>query len=46
VIGQTGSGKTTFIKMLVYRLRELGKASITVIDPHGDMALELAKGDP
>jgi hypothetical protein len=46
VIGQTGSGKTTFIKMLVHRLRELGDVSIIVIDPHGDMALELAKETP
>ncbi|MCC6024583.1 MAG: ATP-binding protein, partial [Thaumarchaeota archaeon] len=46
VIGQTGSGKTSFIKMLVHRLRELGDASIVVIDPHGDMALELAKETP
>jgi len=46
VIGQTGSGKTSFIKMLVHRLRELGDASIVVIDPHGDMALELAKEIP
>jgi type IV secretory pathway VirB4 component len=46
VIGQTGSGKTSFIKMLVRRLRELGDASIVVIDPHGDMARELAEEIP
>jgi hypothetical protein len=46
VIGQTGSGKTSFIKMLVHRLRELGDASIVVIDPHGDMARELAEEIP
>jgi DNA helicase HerA-like ATPase len=46
VIGQTGSGKTTFIKMLVHRLRELGNAAIVVVDPHGDMALELAEEIP
>ena len=46
VIGQTGSGKTSFIKMLVHRLRELGDAAMVVIDPHGDMALELAKETP
>ncbi len=43
VIGQTGSGKTTFIKMLVHRLRGLEEASIVVVDPHGDMARELAE---
>lgn len=46
VIGQTGSGKTSFIKLLVHRLRELKDASIVVIDPHGDMARELAEEIP
>jgi len=46
VIGQTGSGKTTFIKLMVHRLRELGEAAIVVIDPHGDMARELAEEIP
>ncbi|MEM1694697.1 MAG: ATP-binding protein, partial [Ignisphaera sp.] len=46
VIGQTGSGKTSFIKLLVHRLRELGEASIVIIDPHGDMAKELAEEIP
>ena len=46
VIGQTGSGKTTFLKLLVHRLRELKNASIIVIDPHGDMAKELAEEIP
>jgi len=46
VIGQTGSGKTTFIKMLVHRLKGLEDASIIVIDPHGDMARELAEETP
>jgi len=46
VIGQTGSGKTTFTKLLVHRLRELGEAAIVVIDPHGDMAKELAEEIP
>ncbi|MEM4546986.1 MAG: DUF87 domain-containing protein [Nitrososphaerota archaeon] len=46
VIGQTGSGKTSFIKLLIHRLRELGEASIVVVDPHGDMARELAEEIP
>ncbi|MEM4676163.1 MAG: DUF87 domain-containing protein, partial [Nitrososphaerota archaeon] len=46
VIGQTGSGKTSFIKLLVHRLRELRDASIVVVDPHGDMARELAEEIP
>lgn len=41
VIGQTGSGKTSFLKLLVNRIHETSEASIIVIDPHGDMALEL-----
>lgn len=43
VIGQTGSGKTTLLKLLTHRLAELGGASLVVIDPHGDMARELAE---
>ncbi|MEM4485882.1 MAG: ATP-binding protein [Zestosphaera sp.] len=46
VIGQTGSGKTSFMKLLVHRLRELKDASIVVVDPHGDMARELAEEIP
>lgn len=46
IIGQTGSGKTTFIKTLVHRLRELGGTAVVVIDPHGDMARELAEEIP
>ncbi|MEM4481629.1 MAG: DUF87 domain-containing protein, partial [Desulfurococcaceae archaeon] len=46
VIGQTGSGKTSFIKLLVHRLKELGSASIVIVDPHGDMARELAEEIP
>lgn len=46
VIDQTGSGKTSFIKMLIHRLRELRDASIIIIDPHGDMARELAEEIP
>lgn len=43
VVGQTGSGKTTLLKLLTHRLAELGSASLVVIDPHGDMARELAE---
>jgi len=46
VIGQTGSGKTTLLKLLTHRLAELGSASLVVIDPHGDMARELAEEIP
>jgi len=46
VIGQTGSGKTTFLKLLVHRLKGAGKVAIVVIDPHGDMARELAEEIP
>lgn len=46
VIGQTGSGKTTFIKTLVHRLREFEDVAIVVVDPHGDMARELAEEMP
>ena len=43
IIGQSGSGKTSFLKLLVHRIKEIEKASIILIDPHGDMAKELAE---
>ncbi|MGC8678319.1 MAG: ATP-binding protein [Fervidicoccaceae archaeon] len=46
LIGQTGSGKTTFLKLLVHRIHEIGEASVIVIDPHGDMTVELKREIP
>jgi DNA helicase HerA-like ATPase len=46
LIGQTGSGKTSLLKLLVHRLAELGDVALVVIDPHGDMARELAEEIP
>jgi len=45
-VGQTGSGKTNFLKLLVHRLAERGGSAVIVVDPHGDMALELARELP
>ncbi len=46
VVGQTGTGKTSFLKLLVHRLAERGGSAVIVVDPHGDMALELARELP
>ncbi|MEO3993836.1 MAG: DUF87 domain-containing protein [Desulfurococcaceae archaeon TW002] len=46
VVGQTGSGKTTLLKLLTHKLAEFGGVSLVVIDPHGDMAAELAEEIP
>lgn len=46
LIGQTGSGKTTLLKLLTHKLAELGDVALVVIDPHGDMARELAEEIP
>jgi hypothetical protein len=46
VVGQTGTGKTSFLKLLVHRLAELGGSAVIVVDPHGDVALELARELP
>jgi DNA-binding transcriptional ArsR family regulator len=46
VVGQTGTGKTSFLKLLVHRLAERGGSAVIVIDPHGDMAVELARELP
>jgi hypothetical protein len=46
VVGQTGTGKTSFLKLLVHRLAERGDSAVIVVDPHGDMALELARELP
>ncbi|MEM3535763.1 MAG: ATP-binding protein [Fervidicoccaceae archaeon] len=43
IIGRTGSGKTSFMKLLVHRMNDLGDLSLIVVDPHGDMAKELAE---
>lgn len=43
-IGMTGTGKSTFFKLLVHRLRETyPDCAIVVIDPHGDLAEDLAE---
>ncbi|CAI1494249.1 protein of unknown function (plasmid) [Thermococcus nautili] len=42
IIGLSGGGKTTLIELLASRIFETGKASVFVIDPHGDLADELA----
>ena len=46
VIGQTGSGKTTLLKLITHKLAEFREVSVVVIDPHGDMAKELAEEIP
>src|SRR3954471_22795859 len=40
VIGQTGTGKTTFLRNLILQDIEAGEG-VGVIDPHGDLALDL-----
>lgn len=45
IVGQTGSGKTNLLKLLARKLHESGHCVI-VIDPHGDMAEELAITTP
>ncbi len=43
VLGATRSGKTEFIKLVCIRLILKQDGSIVVFDPHGDLALQLAK---
>lgn len=40
VIGQTGTGKTTFLRNLILQDIDAGEG-VGVIDPHGDLALDL-----
>ena len=40
VIGKTGTGKTTFLRNLILQDIEAGEG-VGVIDPHGDLALDL-----
>jgi DNA helicase HerA-like ATPase len=42
IIGLSGGGKTTLIELLVSKIFETGKGSVVLIDPHGDLADELA----
>jgi DNA helicase HerA-like ATPase len=44
VLGKSGSGKSELLKLLVYGyLRKPGSATVVVIDPHGDLAEEVAR---
>lgn len=43
VSGQTGSGKTEVLKNLIYHDIESGEKSVIVIDPHGDLADDVAR---
>lgn len=45
IIGQTGTGKTNMLKLLARRLHALGYP-VFVIDPHGDLSIELATTTP
>lgn len=44
-IGQTGTGKTTFLKNLIFQDINAGRG-VGVIDPHGDLALEVLDAIP
>ena len=41
IIGMTGSGKSTLLWNLALWLHATGKACVVVIDPHGDLALDI-----
>lgn len=45
VTGQSGSGKTEVLKNLIYEDIAGGKCSVIVIDPHGDLAEDVARFD-
>lgn len=44
-IGQTGTGKTTFLKNALIQDIEAGRG-VAIIDPHGDLAIELMEMIP
>ena len=41
IIGMTGSGKSTLLWNLALRLHVTGKACVVVIDPHGDLVMDI-----
>jgi len=41
IIGMTGSGKSTLLWNMALRLRATGGATVVVIDPHGDLELDI-----
>lgn len=45
VTGGTGSGKTELLKHLIHSYVTTGKAGTVIIDPHGDMAAQIARWD-
>ncbi|MBD1549599.1 type IV secretory system conjugative DNA transfer family protein [Roseibium aggregatum] len=43
VTGAIGSGKTELLKLLTHGLTDIGNCAVVVIDPHGDMAEQIAR---
>lgn len=43
ISGMTGSGKSVFAKNLFYRLQKDTSHSLVLIDPHGDLALDIKR---
>ena len=41
--GKTGSGKSEFLKLLIYSILINKKASIVIIEPHGDLSEQVAR---
>ena len=43
ITGQSGSGKSEIVKTLLFRDIERNDCSVILLDPHGDLALEVTK---
>jgi len=43
VTGAIGSGKTELLKLLIHGLAGVGNCAVVVLDPHGDMAEQVAR---
>lgn len=43
VTGAIGSGKTEMLKLLIHGLAGAGNCAVVVLDPHGDMAEQIAR---
>ncbi len=46
VIGKTGSGKSNFLKVLIRGIISEGEGSVLLLDPHGNLAMDMACSFP
>lgn len=46
VIGRTGSGKSNILRIIISSIIQSSDGSVIVLDPHGDLAMDVARSFP